>query len=147
MVGVEVLYNEWTHGADISDASLATLEEIYMFNEYFNTFCRQNNDVKVVVYTGLEVGRRIKIILLLGCYLIMACDVKVHDVILLFKAVDNLIGLRVSEFSLHHYWFALDTAKTLRWVNFKETFDSQDYGSDCIAMDEYLHYARYKRFS
>jgi hypothetical protein len=147
LVGIEVAQKKKNHQKDISAATPATLEEIFMFDAYFNTLCRQNNEVKVVVYTGLGVERQIKIILLLGCYLIMTCDVKVHEVISLFKAVDNLVGLEESECSLHHFWFALDSAKTLRWISFKETFDSQNYDSDCIAMDEYLHYARYQRFN
>jgi hypothetical protein len=142
LVGVEVANKPGPRATDISVATPATLEEIFMFDEYFNSICRQNNESKVVVYTGLDVQRQIKIIFALGCHLIMTCGLKVHEVILGFKAVDNLVGVEVSEYSLYHYWFALDSAKSLSWISFKETFDSPNYEPDSIAMDEYLHYAR-----
>jgi hypothetical protein len=140
LVGVEVANKP--EPLDVSAATPATLEEICMFDEYFNTICRQNNDAKVVVYTGLDAQRQIKVIFTLGCHLIMTCGLKVQEVISLFKAVDDLVGVEVSEYSLYHYWSAFDSAKTLRWISFKETFDSPNYETDSIAMDEYLHYAR-----
>jgi hypothetical protein len=139
LVGVDIAPKSKIESADISAAPPATLEEIYKFDEKLNTFCRQNAVVNVVVYTGLEIERQIKIIFLMGCHLIMKFDIKAQEVLFRFKAVDNWED---SEFSLHQYWVALDNAKETRCINFKETFDSENYASDCIAMDEYLHYAR-----
>ncbi len=142
LVGVEVSHKRTTLITDIAAATPATLEEIYKFDECFNTICRQNAEVKVVVYTGLEIERQIKIILLLGCHLIMACDVKAQEVLFLFREVENLVGRKGSDLSLSDHWIALDNAKRMRWVSFEEKFDSQNYEYDCIALDEYLHYTR-----
>jgi hypothetical protein len=39
--------------ADICTATPATLEEIFRFDVYFNTICRQNNEDKVRTTRGL----------------------------------------------------------------------------------------------
>ncbi len=105
--------NHTTHVKDIASATPATLEEIYKFNEYFNAFCRQNAKAKVVVYTGLDIQRQIKIAFQLGCHLIMTCDMIVQDVLVHFEAVNELVGLEMSESLLDDYWIALDSAKQL----------------------------------
>ena len=139
MVGVDIERKK----SACANESPATLEEIFVFDECFNTFCRKNHEAEVVVYTGLELENQIKVVFLLGCHLIMTSDSHVHEVLSLFKAVDNLVGKEGNGISVRHYWLAFRRAKELQWINFSETFDTHTYGSDCIAMDEYLHYARY----
>jgi hypothetical protein len=138
LVGVEIERKKWAR----ANESPATLEEIFVFDECFNTCRRYNHGAEVVVYTGLELENQIKVVFLLCCHLIMTCYLHVYEVLSFFKAVDNLVGQEENEVSLRHYWLAFRRAKELQWINFSETFDTHTYGPDCIAMDEYLHYAR-----
>jgi hypothetical protein len=122
---------------------VASLEDIFKFDKMCNALRRQNAGDAIIFYTGSLPQDKKRTIFLLGCHLMMSHDYSSAEVELVFHGLDHSIQSdSCCEFSMRCCWDALEVARNNGWVDFREHFDSVLHETDCIDMDEYLHYAR-----
>ena len=121
----------------------SSLEEIYRFDTTMNTAMRRNTEVKVVVSAGAEVKHQMKVIFLLGCHMIMSHGLDSEQTHRLFASFEEFFAYeKCGQSHLISSWRAINRAKAIGWIDFRERFELDQDEPDAIDMEEYIHYSR-----
>jgi SUMO ligase MMS21 Smc5/6 complex component len=110
-----------------------------------NQVSRRNFDSRLVFAATRSKSIQRKVAFLLGCHLIMSHDIGVDEVIESFIGVSEIVQeVDETQVGLLDSWFAVHRAKSISWLNFGETFDSEAESNPVtINIEEYIHYARF----
>jgi hypothetical protein len=123
-----------------------TLADIYLFNVRVNTIERQQDQKKLVLYSGYDIDDQVNGSFLLGCYLMLIHQCDYDYVMQAFRNFDHLFHLprMSSQVKLVDGWQAVNHARTLGWITALDVQHLAKCGSEesPIDLEEYLHYAR-----
>ena len=119
-----------------------SLDEIYRFDSIVQIcIVRSPVSAQLLFCAGRLPYRRIRVLFLLGCHLIMSQGLNFEETVLAFRPFKDLFTrYHTSELWLQECWRALCCSKCLYWINFSESQENDDRVG--IQMDEYIHYAR-----
>ncbi len=117
----------------------ASLEEIFRFDRLVQSWLSTSSSSVFMVCTGKLVERQIRIILLLGCHLMMSQGLGFEETILAIRPLRALYDSCCTGIhTVDHYLRAVCCAKCLKWIDFQRTEEVMGE----IPMDEYIHYSR-----
>ena len=121
-----------------------SLVELFKFNAMTNQIERQNADQKLVFASGCNVQAQRRAIFLIGSHMIMAHGLSAESSCCIFNNFKELFASNEnSHVSIMDCWCALDSVRSLRWIDFQERFDIESSEFETIDMDEFIHYSRY----
>jgi hypothetical protein len=140
-----------------------SLAEIYNFDCMMRAVARQNPNAKLVLCAGTPPAVRARVVLLLGCHMILSHGVSIKRVFRAFAPLRGLPDFPIVEdissdsnreescewsrdLTAASCWGALDTAMAHRWLNLGKPFTAGAEADTELCVEEYLHYAEYVPF-
>ena len=130
----------------ISEQSILTssLEEVFRFDSVVqNTMARSPVGAQILICAGHEPSRQVRVLLLIGCHLIMSQGLGFEETVLAYRPFKDMLASHSPNETwqwLQDCWRAMCCAKYLDWIDFSESQEEKIEGA--IHMDEYIHYAR-----
>jgi hypothetical protein len=121
-----------------------SLESIFRFDIIIKSLLLKQTN-RILVCPNNETHTQAKILVLLGCHLIMSQGMGFEETVLAFRPLNTLLQANLRGVSSFEAILrAMCCAKCLNWINFSLEQTNKD--DDGIQMDEYIHYSRYHPF-
>ena len=121
----------------------SSLITIYKFDKMVQRLQRRNQDHLLVFSTGSNKDDQVRVVFLIGCWLILSKSLDACQVYGIFDGIDALTEKSISfKLSVMHGWQALRQARSLAWLNFSKPFAPEYDDISTIDMEEFTHYSR-----